>query len=267
MSETNPIGELAAALAKAQGAMKPAIFDRENPFFKSRYATLASVWEACRAALSANGLAVTQIIDVDEGRLTLETTLMHSSGQEVVSHYPITPVKNDPQGIGSALTYARRYSLSALVGVASEEEDDGNAASGTKASAPKEKSMPAKPVETPAARVETAAAILHPDSSTPDEPPPPVSVADAKANLTASIGVGAGALFAKKAIVFAKAHPRYADKSGKPSRWHILKAAPLVGYMVFGLENMDAAFKALEARALSLEADEAMKAQAKAVPA
>jgi len=127
------IGELAAALAAAQGEMVGAEKGRENPFFKSRYATLADVWGACRAPLAKHGLAVIQLVQKVEAGLVLETILAHKSGQQVVSVYPIQPVKNDPQGIGSAITYARRYSLSAMVGVAPEDDDDGNAASGREA--------------------------------------------------------------------------------------------------------------------------------------
>jgi hypothetical protein len=122
------IGAIAAALAKAQGEFKPAFKDASNPFFKSKYVDLAGAIEACRAALSNHGLAVVQTME-DGERLRLSTTLIHASGEWISSQYPVIPVKNDPQGIGSALTYARRYSLMAIVGLAAED-DDGNAASG-----------------------------------------------------------------------------------------------------------------------------------------
>ena len=127
--QSDSINELAAALAKAQGAMKGAAKDADNPFFKSKYADLASVWDACREALSANSLAVVQTMDSDSAdTVTIVTTLMHSSGQWVSGRLTMHPVKPDPQGIGSAITYARRYALAAMVGVA-PEDDDGNAAS------------------------------------------------------------------------------------------------------------------------------------------
>lgn len=123
------INELAKALAKAQGEIKGAKKSSDNPFFKSKYADLSEVWEACRDALSKNDVAVTQIPTVtSEGVFVLETMLLHSSGQWIRGVYPITPTKNDPQGVGSAITYARRYALAAMVGVA-QEDDDGNAAS------------------------------------------------------------------------------------------------------------------------------------------
>lgn len=127
------IAALAAALAKAQVAFKPAVKDSANPFFKSNYLSLTGAIDACQGALSLNGLAVSQTLE-DGEKLRLISTLMHSSGEWISSHYPVVPVKNDPQGIGSAITYARRYSLMALVGLAAED-DDGNAASGNAPSA------------------------------------------------------------------------------------------------------------------------------------
>lgn len=129
MTQSTSIGALAAALAKAQGAMKAAHKDANNPFFKSKYADLSSVWEACRAALAANGLAVCQITDGTADALSLTTTLLHASGEWLSGTYPIKPVKNDPQGVGSAITYARRYALAAMVGVVADD-DDGEAAQG-----------------------------------------------------------------------------------------------------------------------------------------
>lgn len=124
------IGNLAAALAKAQGAMKGATRDSSNPYFKSKYADLASVWEACREALTANELAIMQTNKQTDGlTVVIETTLAHSSGEWMTSDLTMVPTKADPQGIGSCITYARRYALAAMVGVA-PEDDDGNAASG-----------------------------------------------------------------------------------------------------------------------------------------
>ena len=129
MNKSESIAGLAAALAKAQGQMKGAVKDSANPFFKSKYADLASVVEAIRAAFSANGLSYIQTVqssDLDEVRV--ETMILHSSGEWISCGVLALPVsKNDAQGYGSALTYARRYSLSAAVGVA-PEDDDGNAA-------------------------------------------------------------------------------------------------------------------------------------------
>lgn len=126
--QSEQINELATALSKAQSEIKPALKDSDNPFFKSKYADLASVQSACMPFLTKNGLSVLQAINYVNGETTLETTLLHSSGQWIKSIAPVKPVKNDPQGLGSALTYMRRYSLAALVGV-SQEDDDGNGAS------------------------------------------------------------------------------------------------------------------------------------------
>lgn len=123
------IGEIAAALAAAQAEMQTAKKDSANPFFKSKYADLAAVREACQGALSKYGLAVSQLLRVaEDGKTYLDTLLAHKSGQWLKSTYPIRPVKDDPQGLGSAITYARRYALSAITGVATEDDDDGNAA-------------------------------------------------------------------------------------------------------------------------------------------
>lgn len=130
MNKAEQLNELAGALAKAQGAIKSAVKAKENPFFKSQYADLPAVMDACRKALSDNGLAVTQVADFDGQETWLETMLIHSSGQWISGKYPVRPVKNDPQGLGSAQTYARRYALMAMVGIVAEnEDDDGNAAS------------------------------------------------------------------------------------------------------------------------------------------
>jgi hypothetical protein len=130
-TQSTEIKDLAAALAKAQAEIKPALKDADNPFFKSKYADLASVQAACMPHLTKNGLSVVQAIQLIGDNTVLVTTLMHSSGQWLKSVSPVKPTKNDPQGLGSALTYMRRYSLAALVGVA-QEDDDGNAATAQK---------------------------------------------------------------------------------------------------------------------------------------
>lgn len=118
------ISELATALAKAQSEIEGAKKSSDNPFFKSKYADLSEVISASRPALTKNGLSVVQVmVPGESGRTILVTTLLHVSGQWVRSYYPILPVKSDPQGVGSAITYARRYSYAALVGVAQEDDD------------------------------------------------------------------------------------------------------------------------------------------------
>lgn len=127
MKHSEQLSELATALSKAQGEIKGATKDSTNPFFKSSYADLHSVWDACRAPLSKNGLSIIQTTDIGEEGTVLITTLLHSSGQYISGTYPINPVKNDPQSTGSALTYARRYSLSSIVGIY-PSDDDGESA-------------------------------------------------------------------------------------------------------------------------------------------
>lgn len=128
-NKSEQINEIAKALAAAQSEMKAAKKDAANPFFKSAYATLESVSDACLPALNKHGIAVTQTTARlgDGSLITLETTLIHSSGQWIGSVYPVHPTKNDPQSLGSAITYARRYSLAAIAGV-TVSDDDGEAA-------------------------------------------------------------------------------------------------------------------------------------------
>lgn len=130
MHTSEQINELAGALAKAQGEITGALKDSANPFFKSKYSDLASCWDACRAALSKNGLSVTQFPTTEEATETyLVTSLMHSSGQWMRSSLILKSKDDTSQAMGSAITYARRYALCAIVGVA-QVDDDGNAASG-----------------------------------------------------------------------------------------------------------------------------------------
>lgn len=127
-NQSENINELASALAKCQGELQPAIKDSKNPFFKSKYADLNSVWSVCREPLSKYGLSVIQTMDKEDGALILITTLAHSSGQWIRSRTPIPLLKQDPQAMGSSITYIRRYSLSAIVGVSTDEDDDGEKA-------------------------------------------------------------------------------------------------------------------------------------------
>lgn len=136
MKTSEAINAVAEALAKAQGEMQPAMKDSENPFFKSRYADLASVWNACRDALSNHGLAVIQIVETrfETDRTILDCTsrLMHATGQWIEGTLSAETENPNPQQLGSLTTYLRRYGLSALVGVAPDDDDDGNVASGRK---------------------------------------------------------------------------------------------------------------------------------------
>lgn len=123
--QSEMIDKLATSLSKAQGIIENAKKDVENTFFKTKYADLASVWDAIRKPLSDNGLSVVQGCNENDH---LVTTLMHSSGQFISSVTPIFNGKKDAQGFGSGMTYARRYALSAIVGI-TQDDDDGNNAS------------------------------------------------------------------------------------------------------------------------------------------
>jgi len=129
MNQSNEINELATALAKAQGDMTAAKKDVVNPFFKSKYADLASAWDACRGPLTKHGLSVTQGVVFSADRYVLETVLRHASGQWVNYQMPLLFQKQDMQALGSAMSYARRYSLMAIIGLA-QDDDDANLAAG-----------------------------------------------------------------------------------------------------------------------------------------
>ncbi len=132
MNSSENLNELAAALAKAQGAMKGALKDSANPFFKSKYADLESVWDACRKPLTDNGLSVVQFALPLEGHheiTVLITRLLHSSGQWIEGSLPIKAKDDSPQAQGSGMTYARRYGLAAMIGVY-QTDDDAEAAQG-----------------------------------------------------------------------------------------------------------------------------------------
>jgi len=150
--------ELATAMAKAQAEIKAALKDSKNPHFKSSYADLTSVWDACRTALTKNGLSVVQNPNYEGDEEWLETRLLHASGESISGRYPLRPQQQTPQGYGSALTYARRYSLAAMVGVVADEDDDGNAASQRGNYEP-----PARPA--PKAEDKTAAAKSYVDEA------------------------------------------------------------------------------------------------------
>jgi len=118
---------IAAALAAAQSQMGKALKDASNPHFRSKYADLSSVTGACLPALNANGIAVIQPTGADEDGRYVETILLHTTGEKLSCRVPLIVQRNDMQGYGSAVTYARRYGLMCMAGIA-PEDDDGNAA-------------------------------------------------------------------------------------------------------------------------------------------
>lgn len=151
MNQSAEIKELAKALVSAQGEMKMAEKSAQNPFFKSNYADLPAVIESTRPALTKNGLSVVQSTDLTEkGDFVLVTLLLHVSGQWIGGVYPLRPQKADPQGYGSAITYARRYAYQAMVcGASADDDDDGNAATGHPQSAASNGRSAAPPMRLP----------------------------------------------------------------------------------------------------------------------
>lgn len=138
MNKSEQINELATALSLAQSQMEGAKKDSTNPFFKSKYADLQACWDAIREPLTKNGLAISQTTEVTaNGGTLLCTTLMHKSGQWISGTYAVKPAKDDPQGMGAAISYARRYSLAAIVGIY-QMDDDAESAMG--------RSDPTKPI-------------------------------------------------------------------------------------------------------------------------
>lgn len=131
MDKSEQINELAAALAVAQGKFEAVARGAENPFFKSKYATLDDMIAAVRGPLSEVGLAYSQLVDQKDGEFTLTTLLVHKSGQFISATTGVNPSggrgTNDLQALGSALTYMKRYQLGAMLGVNTEADDDGNA--------------------------------------------------------------------------------------------------------------------------------------------
>ena len=131
MLQSESIANLAKSLSIVQGKLTYAKKDSKNPFFKSNYADLESVWDACRDLLASNGLSVAQFpgtySELDK-TMSLTTVLLHESGEWISQEMSVPMSKVDAQGAGSCISYMRRYSLAAVVGVV-QADDDGNAAS------------------------------------------------------------------------------------------------------------------------------------------
>lgn len=149
MKTSEAIDQIATALAVAQSKMKAAVKDSTNPAFKSKYADLTSVWEACREALTVNGISAIQDVSRPNGHVEVTTRLLHKSGQWIEFGPLSMPIdKQNAHGVGSATSYARRYALSAAVGVV-QDDDDGNAAAAV--------DPPAAPASAPAMKNKLAA--------------------------------------------------------------------------------------------------------------
>ena len=216
MKTSESITKFALAFAKAQGEIGNAHKDAKNPHFNSKYADLASVVDAIRPAAAKHGIAFFQDGTlVETNKILLTTRVIHESG-EWIEHEMLMPVaKVDPQGFGSAMTYARRYALQAAFGVA-PAEDDGNAASGVQ---PKQQySAPAKPAYTaPAKPAATPAAMPTPTQ-------PPANLADLVAEGEAASKAGAPAY--KKFWAARTAEDKSAIGEAQHKKW--VNAAVLV---------------------------------------
>jgi hypothetical protein len=155
MNHSEQINELAAALSKAQGEITGAVRDSTNPHFRSKYADLSSVWEGIRGPFTKHGLSVVQGLSSTDAGVCCETRILHSSGQWIGSELTIPCDKNNAHGYGSASTYARRFGLQAIAGIA-PIDDDGNAAV---ASAPEPPKTPTELLEK--ATAEAAKGTAH----------------------------------------------------------------------------------------------------------
>ncbi|QEU28807.1 ERF family protein [Pseudomonas luteola] len=127
MTKSESIAALAKALAAAQNEIENAKKDSTNPHFRSSYSSLAEILDTCRPVLSKNGLSITQMPGFEDGKVSVETMIMHESGEWISSTLTVPVGKQDAQGVGSATSYARRYALAAVVGIA-QADDDGEAA-------------------------------------------------------------------------------------------------------------------------------------------
>lgn len=141
MNKSDTITELAKALVKFNSEVNKIAKDADNPFFKNNYATLDTIIDEIRPILSKYGLSIMQIPSGDGQNVTLKTLLLHESGEWLESdELTMKPVKNDPQAVGSCITYARRYSLAAFLSLNTGEDDDGNGATYRKGNKQNQKS-------------------------------------------------------------------------------------------------------------------------------
>lgn len=134
MNKSDSIIKLATALLAAQLEMPTAAKSESNPFFKSKYAPLDKVLPAALGVLNKHSISVTQFVGNIDGQSSLTTMLMHTSGEWISADQPLILPRNDPQGQGSAITYARRYAIMSAIGMVADEDDDANAASKPKTS-------------------------------------------------------------------------------------------------------------------------------------
>lgn len=181
MTRSESIAKIAPALVAAQAAFPSIVKDGKNPAFRSKYATLDGIMAAVRPALAANGLAVVQgaIHPETDGPklvgLSVESVLVHTSGEWMATMVPVPVTKSDAHGLGSALSYGRRYGISALLALTTDEDDDGNAAT-RPPQQPRHESRQERPAAPPPS---PAGQRLH--ERVPETPAAPMSLAKAEA--------------------------------------------------------------------------------------
>jgi hypothetical protein len=168
MQSSGTIKEIATALSKFQAEVKNPANSANNPFFKSKYAPLNEILNDVRPLLAKNGLSILQFPSGDGQNIVVTTALLHDSGEWIESEpLVLKAVKADPQGAGSCITYARRYAVAAILGISSEDDDDGNAATHGKGEPEKKTSSKAtppkqdKPVPSPEKINQKAMSALH----------------------------------------------------------------------------------------------------------
>lgn len=164
MNRSETIVKIATSLVKAQSEMGNATKGSANPFFKSRYADLNSIREACLPVLNAHGISVLQPTSVLDGKLYVETLLLHESGEYISGLYEVVVGKqNDPQALGAAISYSRRYGLQSMVNIGAEDDDAESAMGRNTKAAPPKTVTPANTATTaPATNITTAEAKTTP---------------------------------------------------------------------------------------------------------
>ena len=162
--QSESITALACALSAFQAQCEAATKNAANPHLKNKYADLASIWDAIREPLGVNGLSVVQLpMPGVGGVINLRTQLLHKSGEWIASELAMPCAKQDPQGYGSALTYARRYALAAMLGVTQEDDDADRAVRGPAA-------QPAQQQRPPQAQPKPSAPVMPDNAQTLTEP-------------------------------------------------------------------------------------------------
>ena len=234
MKHSESIALLAGALAKAQLQIEPASKNATNPHFRSHYADLASIWDACRGPLNTNGLSIVQFpCDGEVGRIGLCTMIVHSSGEWMSETITVKALKEDPQFLGGVLTYLRRYSLAAVVGVTATEDDDGNAAStpaNARASAPAQRPYIPPPVSPPAVNAPPVAQ----KASVPAVNAPSVAQKPVSQPVSQPVQTATSTTSAVQAIVEYYKVDQGTGKNGKPYTKHRIGWTGIDGIMTYG---------------------------------